>query len=77
VIDHRRDSYHTTVVYNDPDLGADPWGDVTKPVWAPAPERPFASHGQEIRDLEPDHGVVGQAHNARNSIQSKPLTIEI
>ena len=42
--DRRPDSYHTTVVYNDPDLAADPSGDVTKPVWALAPECLFASH---------------------------------
>ena len=42
--DRRPDSYHTTVVYNDPDYDADPSGTKTKPVWNLAPECIFVSH---------------------------------
>ncbi len=42
--DRRPDSYHTTVVYNDPDYDADPSGKKTKPVWSLAPECIFVSH---------------------------------
>jgi len=59
--DRRADSYHTTVIYNDPDFNADPSGTVTKPVWAVAPQCVFASHKQKNEILNEPTELWGWA----------------
>ena len=61
VTDRRPDSYHTTVVYNDPDYDADPSGKITKPVWHLAPECLFASHKKKCEIPNKDTELWGWA----------------